>query len=104
MPNELITHIWDGNDPKLWDNIKLFNQNAQKSAASGFTFDTTNVATEITSVQNVYDEYQKSIEFGFLDPATSIDEMNAKMNKAGLDKIIAEKQAQLDAWAVANKK
>lgn len=102
MPNQFITKVWDGNDPNLWTNIKNFNENAQKSAASGFTFDTTNVATEMTSVQNVYDEFQLSIEYGFVDPTTGIDEMNAKMEKAGLDKIIAEKQKQLDAWAAAN--
>ena len=102
LPNQYITYVWDGNDPALWENIKTFNTNAQKSAASGFTFDTTNVATEMTSVQNVYDEYQKSVEYGFVEPATGIDEMNTKMQKAGLDKIITEKQTQLDAWAVAN--
>lgn len=104
LPNQYITKVWDGNDPELWTNIKTFNENAQKSAASGFTFDTTNVATEVSSVQNAYDEFQKSIEYGFVDPATGIDEMNAKMEKAGLDKIIAEKQTQLDAWAAANMK
>lgn len=103
MPNQFITQVWDGNDPDLWTNIKNFNANAQKSAASGFTFDTTNVATEVSSVQNVYDEFQKSMEYGFLDPASGIDEMNAKMEKAGLAKIIAEKQTQLDAWVAANK-
>jgi putative aldouronate transport system substrate-binding protein len=103
MPNQFITHVWDGNDPDLWNTLKSFNEKAQKSAASGFSFDTTNISTELTSVQNVYDEFQKSIEYGFVDPATSIDEMNNKMVKAGLDKIIAEKQTQLDAWAAANK-
>ncbi|BCJ98171.1 ABC transporter substrate-binding protein [Anaerocolumna chitinilytica] len=104
MPNQYITHVWNGNDPNLWTNIKNFNENAKKSAALGFSFDTTNVATEMTSVQNVYDEFQKSIEYGFVDPATGIDEMNAKMKKAGIDKIIDEKQKQLDAWAAANNK
>lgn len=101
LPNQFITHVWDGSDPNLWQNIKAFNNNAQKSAALGFSFDTTNVATEVTSVQNVYDEYQKMIEYGFIDPTTGIQEMNDKMMTAGLDKIIAEKQAQLDVWAQA---
>ncbi len=104
MPNQFITYVWEGNGPDLWSDIQNFNKNAQKSAASGFTFDTTKVATEITSVQNVYDEYQKSIEYGFIDPVTGIEEMNVKMEKAGIDNIIAEKQAQLDAWAETNKK
>ena len=102
MPNQFITYVWDGNSPTLWEEIKTFNADAVKSAAMGFSFDTTNVATEITSVTNVYSEYQMGIEYGFLDPATAIDEMNDKMMAAGLDKIIAEKQAQLDAWS-ANK-
>ncbi len=99
LPNQFATYVWDGNAPTLWEDLKTFNNNAQKSAASGFTFDPTNVATEITSVQNVYDEYQKSLEYGFVEPTKGIQDMNSKMMEAGLDKIIAEKQAQLDAWA-----
>lgn len=99
LPNEFITHIWEGNSKTLWQDLKDFNKNAKKSAASGFTFDPTNVSTEITSVQNVYDEYQKSLEYGFINPDKGIKEMNSKMMDAGLDKIIAEKQKQLDKWA-----
>ena len=99
MPNQFITHIWTGNDPKLWENIKDFNTNAKKSAACGFTYDNTNTATELTAVQNVYEEYQKSLEFGFVDPATGIAEMNGKLLAAGLQKIIDDKQAQLNTWA-----
>lgn len=99
MPNQFITHVWVGNSPTLWDEIQEFNETAVVSAASGFTFDTTNVANEVTAVQNVYNEYQASVEYGFVDPETGIAEMNEKMMSAGLQKIIDEKQAQLDAWA-----
>lgn len=104
LPNQYITYVWEGNSPTLWQDLKNFNDNAIKSAANGFTFDPTNVATEMTSVQNVYDEYQTSLEYGFIDPDTGIEEMNAKMMDAGLDKIIAEKQRQLDAWAATQNK
>lgn len=99
MPNQFITYVWDGNSPTLWEEIKTFNADATKSAAMGFSFDTTNVAAEITSVTNVYSEYQMGIEYGFVDPTVAIPEMNDKMMAAGLDKIIAAKQEQLDAWA-----
>lgn len=102
-PNQYLSYPGVGNTTDLWDRVRAFNENAQKSLAVGFTFDSTNVATEITAVQNVYDEYQKSIEFGFVDPEVSIPEMNDKMMKAGLQKIIDKKQAQLDAWAAAQK-
>lgn len=98
MPNQFLTHVWEGNDPELWTKIEEFNSNAQVSMASGFTFDSTNVANEMTAVQNVYNEYQASVEYGFVDPATGISVMNEKMVTAGLEKIIAEKARQLEAW------
>ena len=100
MPNQLITHVWEGNTPDLWERMETFNAEAQVSAANGFTFDSTNVANEMTAVQNVYNEYLASLEYGFVDPATGIPEMNEKMMNAGLQKIIDEKAAQLEAWAL----
>lgn len=99
MPNQFLTHIWVGNSATLWDEMKEFNNSAVVSAASGFTFDTTNVANEVTAVQNVYNEYQTSVEYGFVEPEAGIAEMNEKMMSAGLQKIIDEKQTQLDEWA-----
>ena len=103
MPNQFLTHVWEGNDPDLWTKMKEFNTNAKVSKASGFSFDSTNVANELTAVQNVYNEYQTSVEYGFVDPETGIAEMNDKMMTAGLQKIIDEKKAQLAAWQEANK-
>ncbi len=100
-PNEFICYVPEGNEPDLWEQTKRFNDNAKRSVACGFTFDATNVSNELTAVQNVYEEYSKSIEYGFVDPETAIPEMNQRMMDAGLDKIIAEKQAQLDAWLAA---
>ena len=36
-----------------------------------------------------------------MDPAEAIPEMNEALKKAGLDKVIQEKQAQLDAFIAA---
>lgn len=103
MPNEYITYVWNGNALDLWKQLADFNTSAKKSLASGFTFDSTNTATELTAVQNVYDEYLMSLEYGFVDPATGIPEMNAKMMDAGLQKIIDDKATQLAAWAALTK-
>ena len=97
-PSQFKGHVKEGNPVDLWEQYEVFNEGSTKSLASGFTFDTAPVSTEYTAVTNVYNQYQKSIEFGFSDPESSIDEMNAAMKTAGLDKIIAEKQSQLDAW------
>jgi putative aldouronate transport system substrate-binding protein len=41
---------------------------------------------------------------GTIDPESYIPKFVDKLNSAGLQKIIAEKQKQLDAWAKASKK
>ena len=91
MPNQFLTHVWEGNDPDLWTEMKEFNTNAKVSKASGFSFDSTNVANELTAVQNVYNEYQTSVEYGFVDPETGIAEMNDKMMTAGSRRLSTRK-------------
>ena len=61
------------------------------------------MANELTAVQNVYNEYQTSVEYGFVEPGDRNCRMNDKMMTAGLQKIIDEKKAQLAAWQEANK-
>jgi putative aldouronate transport system substrate-binding protein len=70
----------------------------------GFSFDQEPVKTEVAAVQNVMAQYRKALENGASDPVTILPEYQAKLRAAGLDKIIAEKQKQLDAWAAENKK
>ena len=100
-PNEYLLYVPETDDPQLWQQMKDFNSNAEQSIASGFLFDATGVSTELTAVQNVYNEYQQQLEYGFLDPDTGIPEMVNKMMNAGLQTIIDAKQAQLDEWLAA---
>ena len=70
--------------------------------AMGFVWDYTTVKTEYTAVSNVNEKYLYAITDGVMDYDTYIDEYVQALKDAGIDKIIAEKQAQLDAWATAN--
>ena len=102
MQNEFIAGVWHGDDPDVWKNTEDTNEGAIKSLAMGFAFDGSNVSTELTALNNVYEEYRYQLEYGFVDPETGIAEMVSKMKDAGLDTYIAEKQSQLDAWASEN--
>lgn len=74
------------------------NRNAVRSPFFGFVFDPTPVKNEIAAVTAVNSQYIKGLECGSLDPATAIDEFNKALYAAGLEAILTEKQAQLDAW------
>lgn len=96
--NQYLSYVWEGDDIDVYDQLKEFNQTAMKSGAFGFVYDNSKVKTEVAAVNNVLNEYRAGLEFGVLDPETALPEFLSKLETAGIDKIIAEKQSQLDAW------
>ncbi|WP_027092802.1 ABC transporter substrate-binding protein [Cohnella thermotolerans] len=99
--NQFLTYVWEGDSPDLWKQLQAFNDSAVPSKALGFTFDQTPVKTEVAAVQNVLNQYKMALEWGTVDPAKVLPEFRKKLKDAGIDKIIAEKQKQLDEWAAS---
>lgn len=79
-------------------------KNSISNRSLGFFFDNSKVAAQYTAVKNVVSEYNKGLEYGILDPEVELPKFIEKLKAAGIDDIIAEKQAQLDAWVKANNK
>ncbi|EKD87893.1 MAG: extracellular solute-binding protein family 1, partial [uncultured bacterium] len=96
--NQFIQYAMDGTDMadlELWD---YENKNSALSPAMGFTFDNSSVSNEVSAVVNVINEYLPSLQTGSVDPEVELPKFIEKLKAAGLDKIIAAKQAQLDEW------
>lgn len=96
--NQFNSYAWAGNDPNVWDKYQEVRDNAVISKAYGFFFDTTPVLNELAALGTVSDEYLMSLVTGSVDVDKTLAEFNEKLYKAGLQKVIDEKQAQLDAW------
>ncbi|MEH7418022.1 ABC transporter substrate-binding protein [Neobacillus drentensis] len=103
MGNSFLSYVFEGNNPNLWSETEEFNKSAIKSKALGFNFDSSSVKTEVTAVTNVVGKYALGLESGVLDPNKSLPEFIKGLKAAGIDKIIAEKQKQLDEWAKTQK-
>ncbi len=98
-PNQFIGDIWGLDLPDdYWDATRDFNNESQKSAAFGFSFDATQTPNEIAACTNVVNKYHKALVCGALDPEETLPQFNQELKDAGIDVIIEEKQAQLDAW------
>ena len=78
--------------------MKKKNENAEKSLALGFQFDSSKVADQMTACANVVAQYYMPLMYGEVDIDSSLEEFNKQLYAAGLQDIIDEKQAQLDAW------
>lgn len=81
-----------------WDEVKALNENAVASPILGFCLDTTPIADDLAACVAIYTEYRPILMTGTADPADTIATMLDAMRAAGLDDIIAEAQAQIDAW------
>lgn len=104
LGNMLITYLNENDPENKWELFKEFNASAKNAPLLGFNFDATKVSKEIAAIQNVRAEYWPSLMTGTVDPATYLSRANEKFKAAGLDAVMAEVQAQLDAWRAANNK
>lgn len=104
LGNIMITYLNDGDPENKWDEFKKFNESGIKAPLLGFNFDTSKVTNEIAAVNNVKEEFWSSLMTGTVDPDEYLPKAIEKFKAAGLDKIIAEAQTQIDAWRAANNK
>lgn len=103
IPNQFAGHLWEGNDPDLYEQYQEWRASARKSAAYGFSFDSSPVIDEVIACRAVLDEYLPPLTTGSVDPEQGIAEMNQALYDAGLQTVMDEKQRQLDEWAASQK-
>lgn len=96
--NQFLNYVWDSEDPDKWAKFKEFNQNAKVSPALGFVFDGEPVKAEVGALANVIRQYQRALESGSVDVDKTLADYEKKLKDAGVDKVVAEKQKQFDAF------
>ncbi len=77
-------------------------QNAWYPPLFGFIPDSTNVATQVAAINNVYTQYNNSLTYGDVDPEVYLPEFLKALEEAGINDVMAEYQRQVDEW-LANK-
>ena len=92
----------DTEDPDKHEIYRQDNDKAVSTPVTGFRFDSEKTDAEVSALSNVEKEYTNLLEYGFYDPAEYLQKFLDARKAAGIDKVIAEMQAQYDAWA-ANK-
>lgn len=103
LGNQFLNYVWNSEAPDKWEQFKKFNEGAKSSPALGFTFDSEPVKSEVGALANVLREYQKMLETGSVDLDETLPKYIAAQKSAGLDKVIAEKQKQLNEFLASKK-
>ncbi len=95
-----------GNNANLWlgktnasaEFWESENEKADKSPLLGFSYDASNTTSETANCASVCDEYLNALICGSVDIDTVYPQFIDKLKVAGADKIVAEKQKQIDEW------
>lgn len=103
LGNQFLNYVWNTEAPDKWEQFKKFNEGATSSPALGFTFDSEPVKSEVGALANVLREYQKAIETGSVDLDEALPKFIAAQKSAGLERVIAEKQKQLNEFLKGRK-
>lgn len=98
-PNITISRPWKPDAADSYDAWLAANETCKKSPALGFAFDAFNVSDEISACSSVVDQYVNALLLAQGDTEALYAEFLEALKDAGIDSIIEEKQAQLDAWA-----
>jgi putative aldouronate transport system substrate-binding protein len=86
----------------FWQEEKDFalgNPNNIASPLDGFSLNTDSIVNELAQIQAIYDAANKMLDVGLAGPAdAAVDKLVADLNRAGLPKVKAEYQRQVDAF------
>ncbi|MFK7697049.1 ABC transporter substrate-binding protein [Paenibacillus sp. HJGM_3] len=96
-------YLIEGQAPDTWAVTRKLNESAVVQPTFGFNFNDAPVKAENANVAAIRAEYEPLLFTGTIDPAKYLPEYIDKLKKAGVDKVLAELQKQLDAWAAEKK-
>lgn len=97
QPNSTIVSTWvwpDGSEVEY-----TAPQGLVVSPAYGFTYTPApELRPAVNSCLEIVNKYEDALLSGYLDPEEALPRFRSELKAAGIDDIVADKQAQLDAW------
>lgn len=98
LPNSSGCTPWFFQPSNFWELVEETNKASKPSLALGFNFDSAEVADQVTACANVIAQYYLPLINGEVDVDEVLPVFQQALRDAGIEDIVAAKQAQLDAW------
>lgn len=101
--NESIVYSLTGSDPEGWNKQNELVKSAVPSPLLGFEVNSDTIESQVNKIQKIEEKYLNNLVIGKVDPNKTLSKMNSEMNKAGLKKVLAEMQKQVDKFVKQKK-
>lgn len=69
-----------------------------QTKAAGYSYDSSNMTNQLVAIDSVLSQYLPTLETGSVDVDSIYDTFITELKNAGIDEVIADNQAQFDAW------
>jgi putative aldouronate transport system substrate-binding protein len=102
--DEFLMYRFEGTTKESRDYMKKNLETARKVPLFGFTPSTEKVSTQYAAVSTVYNQYCQALSYGDGDPEVYMPEVLSALKAAGIDDILADYQAQVEAWLASKNK
>ncbi|HJO92063.1 MAG TPA: ABC transporter substrate-binding protein [Victivallales bacterium] len=104
LGNLFNTYLLPKDASDKWEQFEKFNASATPSQILGFHFDPTPVSSQFAAMTNVVQQYQSGLFTGQMDYKTYLPKFIKALKDAGMKKLLAEEQKQLNEWVKKHKK
>lgn len=104
MGNVTILPPTEAQGVGFWDTFKDYYGNAKEIPILGYAYDPTNCETQMGSCANVVAEYMLPLCTGAVNPDEKLPEFLDKLEKAGVNDVIDDANAQLDSFMAEKSK
>ncbi|WP_127490710.1 ABC transporter substrate-binding protein [Paenibacillus glycanilyticus] len=101
--NQLLSYTFETENEQKWENYKAFNDSSTPSVLAGFSYNNEPVKNEEAAIAAIWKKYIDALSAGIGNTDDYLNKMNNEMKKAGMDKILQEKQRQIDAFLASKK-
>ncbi len=98
MGNEKNSYVEAPTPLDLYKKLKELNDNAIKPPILGFMPDMEPIKSLLASVSAANDQYRLAVLGGYVDPETELPKYIDALKQSGIDELIEQVQAQIDAW------
>lgn len=92
------TYVLENEPIDKWATFQEFNDNCQPVPTFGFDFNMDAVLTQVAGFRNPIDEFGSALHTGSVEPADYLNQLNQKLETAGIQKVMDEMQQQLSNW------
>ena len=98
-----LMYLTTPDDIGLADRVAEAKKTAIISNMAGFVLDPSPIESDIANIASAATQYCDAVDKGLVDVGTGLKACQDGLKAAGMDKVLAEVQKQIDAWAKTQK-